>query len=126
MDSVGVAPTGLASAVAAAPRVVRITRLVSLPGRGPDLVDRCRRIADRERARHPGAYRVVQTRQARDGNRIEVVSITEWIDLDLMQTVIPPGPHTEPPFWSEYADCVESWEVEVSEVTWTTEDGHLP
>lgn len=104
-------------------KVVRITRLVSRPGRGPELVDHCRAIADRERAHHPAAYRVVQARQPVDGNRVEVVSITYWIDLDVMQAYVPAGQHTRPAFWDEYADTLESWAVEVFEVTWTTEGG---
>jgi hypothetical protein len=104
-------------------KVVRITRLVSRPGRGPELVDRCRAIADRERVHHPAAYRVVQARQPLDGDRVEVVSITYWIDLELMQAYVPAARHTRPAFWDEYADTLESWAVEVFEVTWTTEGG---
>ena len=100
------------------PRAVRITRLISRPGQGSELVERCRRIAARERKRYPGAYIVTQGRAPVDEERVEVVSITQWIDLDLMQSLIPPGPLTEPAFWPELADIVESWTVELFEVTW--------
>jgi hypothetical protein len=102
----------------AAPRAVRVTRLVSRPGQGSELVERCRRIAARERLRYPGAYLVTQGRAPVDGERVEVISITQWIDLDLMQSLIPPGPLAEPAFWSELNDIVESWTVELFEVTW--------
>ncbi len=110
-----------ARASRALPRAVRITRLVSKPGVGADLAARCRRIADRENANHPGAYHVVQARQPLDGDRIEVISITEWVDLELMARLMPAGVLEEPAFWSEYADCCESWRVEVFEVTWPTD-----
>ena len=102
------------------PRVVRITRLVSKPGCGADLAARCRLIAERERANHPHAYHVVQARQPLEGDRIELISITEWTDLELMARLMPAGPLQEPAFWPEYADCCESWRVEVFEVTWPT------
>jgi hypothetical protein len=116
------ARSGRSSEVAspAAPRVVRITRLISKPGCGADLVARCRRIAERERVNHPGAYHVVQARQPLDGDRVELISITEWIDLELLARLMPAGPLEQPAFWSEYADCCESWRVEVFEVTWPT------
>jgi hypothetical protein len=102
------------------PRVVRITRLVSKPGCGADLAARCRRIAERERANYPDAYHVVQARQPLDRDRIELISITEWTDLELMARLMPAGPLEEPAFYSEYADCCESWRVEIFEVTWPT------
>jgi hypothetical protein len=102
----------------AVPRVVRITRLLSKPGLGAELVDRCRHIADREHALHPGAFEVVQARQPIGDDRVEVVSITGWIDLALMGALMAPEPHAQPAFWDEYADCVESWRIEVFEVTW--------
>lgn len=104
-----------------APRVVRITRLVSRPGMGAELADRCRRIASRERERHPGAYLVTQARQPLDDDRVEVISITQWIDLALMARLMPAGRHEVPAFHDEYADCLESWRVEVFEVTWPLE-----
>jgi hypothetical protein len=98
---------------------VRITRLRSKSGRGAELVAICRAIAERERARYPSAYEVVQARQPLEGQRIELVSITYWIDLDLMARLMPRGAHTEPAFWTEYAHLVDTWEVEVFEVTWS-------
>jgi hypothetical protein len=109
----------------AAPRVVRMTRLVSLPGHGAELVERCRQIADRERANHPEAYHVIQGRQPLEGNRVEVVSFTEWMDLGLMRELMPASAYERPAFFDEYSDVLESWRVEVFEVTWTTEDGSL-
>jgi hypothetical protein len=100
------------------PRAIRVTRLVSRPGMGPELAERCRRIADRELLRYPGAYHVIQGRQPLDGDRVEVVSITEWYDLELMARLMPAGDITEPAFHDEYADCIESWRVESLEVTW--------
>lgn len=105
-----------------APRAVRITRLVSRPGMGPELAERCRIIARREAALYPDAYHVVQARQPLDGDRIELVSVTEWIDLDLMARLMPAGEITEPAFHHEYADCIESWRVESFEVTYTLGD----
>ena len=108
--------------VAAVPRAVRITRLVSKPGLGPDLVEACRRIADRELAKYPGAYHVVQARRPVDEGRIELVSITEWFDLDLMARLMPADPAAGPAFLAEYLDCIESWAVEALEVTWPRRD----
>ena len=105
------------------PRVVRLTRLVSKPGSGAELVERCRRIADRERAKHPDAYVVTQARQPLDDDRVEVLSITQWIDLGLMQSLMPSERYDEPAFWDELEEAVERWTVEVFEVTWTTEIG---
>lgn len=102
----------------AVPQVVRITRLVSRPGMGAELAARCRAIATRERINHPGAYVVTQARQPIDGDRVEVISITQWIDLDLMRRLMPAGAYEQPAFHDEYADCLESWRVEVFEVTW--------
>ena len=102
------------------PRAVRVTRLVSRPGMGSELTDRCRRIAEREQAKYPGAYHVVQARRPIDDERIELLSITEWFDLDLMARLMPAGDHVRPAFFEEYADCIERWEVEALEVTWAT------
>ncbi|HET7726607.1 MAG TPA: hypothetical protein VFK54_04705 [Candidatus Limnocylindrales bacterium] len=104
-----------------APRVVRITRLVSRPGMGAELAHRCRHIAQRERDKYPGAYVVTQARQPLEDDRIEVISITQWIDLALMARLMPAGRHELPAFHDEYADCLESWRVEVFEVTWPLE-----
>lgn len=114
-------PSHAAAAAAGVPRAVRITRLTSRPGMGSELVNRCRRIATRERRKHPGAYHVVQARQRLDGDRIELLSITEWIDLGLMASLMPAGPHEVPAFWDEYGECVESWAIEVLEVTYPLE-----
>jgi hypothetical protein len=100
------------------PRAIRITRLVSRPGLGPELAERCRRIAERERVNYPGAYHVIQGRMPLDGDRVELVSITEWYDLDLMARLMPAGDHAQPAFYEEYADCIEDWRVEALEVTW--------
>lgn len=108
------------------PNVLRITRLVSRPTMGPALVSRCMEIAERERTTNPGAYTVVQARRLLDGDRIEVVSLTRWLDLDAMLRYVPPTADPEqPPFYDEYATAVESWSVDLFELTWTTEDGAL-
>lgn len=104
--------------VSGVPKAVRITRLVSRPGCGAELVERCRHIARREQAAHPDVYLVTQARRPLDGDRIELVSITQWIDLAFMATHVAPDPPTEPAFHDEYADCIEAWSVEVFEVTW--------
>lgn len=114
-------PDRVAGQGARAPRVVRITRLVSRPGMGAELVHRCRRIAERERALHPGAYQVTQARQPLEDDQVELVSITQWFDLALMASLMPAGRHEQPAFHDEYADCLESWRVEVFEVTWPLE-----
>ena len=100
------------------PLAIRITRLVSRPGHGPELAERCRRIAERERAKYPGAYHVIQGRLPLDGDRVELVSITEWYDLQLMARLMPPDDVREPAFFAEYADLIEDWRVEALEVTW--------
>jgi hypothetical protein len=108
----------------AVPTVLRITRLVSKPGMGAMLVERCAAIAVRERALRPDAYVVLQARRLLDGDRTEVVSITEWQDLEHVRSHMPEAaPEDAPPFYQEYADVLDDWKVELYELTWTTATG---
>ena len=106
-----------------APTVLRITRLVSRAGRGPMLVERCAAIATRERVLHPNAFVVFQGRRLLPGDRIELVSITQWRDLELVRGNLPAAAPPAPPFYQEYADALESWQVELFEATWTPDAG---
>jgi hypothetical protein len=96
----------------AVPTVLRITRLISKPGLGGVLVERCTAIAERER------------RRLLDGDRTEVVSITQWDDLEHVRDRMPEAaPSDRPPFYEEYADCLDEWRIELFEMTWTTATG---
>lgn len=106
------------------PTVLRITRLVSKPGLGAVLVERCAAIAVRERALRPDAYFVLQGRRLLDGDRTEVVSITQWHDLEHVRDHMPEAaPSDMPPFHAEYADVLDAWSVELYELTWSTPTG---
>ena len=108
----------------AVPTVLRITRLISKPGQGAALVERCAAIADRERALRPDAYFVLQGRRLLDGDRTEVVSITQWHDLEHVRERMPQAaPADRPPFYEEYADCLDEWRIDLFELTWTTATG---
>jgi len=103
-----------------APTVLRITRLLSRPGLGATLVERCAGIGARETALHPGEFVVHQGRRLRSGDRTEVVSITLWHDMEHVREHMPARPPSSPPFLEEYEDLVETWTVELLEVTWTS------
>lgn len=107
------------------PTVLRITRLVSKPGQGPALVACCAAIADRERALHPGEFLVFQGRRLLDRDRFQLVSITQWENLDLIRDVMPTEPPTQPPFHDEYVAYLESWRVDLYEATWMPETGTI-
>ena len=110
----------------AVPTVLRITRLVSKPGLGAMLVERCAAIAVRERELRPDAYFVLQGRRLLDGDRTEVVSITDWRDLEHVRARMPEAAPTDrPPFYEEYADCLDDWRIELFELTWTTTTGAI-
>jgi hypothetical protein len=106
-----------------APTVLRITRLLSRPGLGATLVERCASIGTRETTLHPNEFVVHQARRLRSGDRTEVVSITLWHDMEHVRRHMPPRPGPEPPFFEEYEDLVESWNVELLEVTYTSANG---
>ena len=105
------------------PTVMRITRLVSRPHQGAELADRCAAIAEREARLHPAAFVVHQGRRLLQGGRTEVVSVTTWSDLRVVREHLPAGSPESPPFLDEYADLIESWSVEMFEVTRTPENG---
>jgi hypothetical protein len=108
----------------AVPTVLRITRLISKPGLGGVLVERCTAIAERERRLRPDAYVVSQGRRLLDGDRTEVVSITQWDDLEHVRDRMPEAaPSDRPPFYEEYAYCLDEWRIELFEMTWTTATG---
>lgn len=108
----------------AVPTVLRITRLISKPGMGAVLVERCTAIAERERTLRPDAYVVLQGRRLLEDDRTEVVSITQWNDLEHVREHMPEAaPVDLPPFHAEYADVLDTWAVELFELTWTTATG---